>query len=160
MSWLDEVIVVNESKDERTPGDVSIYRSEGDAFTHLEAWWVENAEGFVFTASGVRLILGVGLSGEVIVARREADPEGPDIVLGWLRALAQVTLEARNRVAQNGKAILSQAEEQGALPTTLEGLLAYIGFTWVAPRDWFMPSCLWLLITVAVLLVIILINVL
>ena len=104
----------------------------------------------------MRLVLGVGSSGEVIIVRREECPEGPAIVLSWLQALAQTTLQARNRVAQNGRAILSCAEEESALPTTVEGLLAYIGFPWVAPRDWFIPSCLLLLALIAVLLALIL----
>lgn len=160
LNWLDEVVVLNESRDESVPGDVSVYRSEGDALRDIEAWWVENSEGFAFTATGVRLVLAVGPSGEVIVAHREECPEGPAIVLGWLQALAQTTLGARNRVAQNGRAVLSYAEEEGALPTTVEGLLAYIGFPWVAPRDWFIPSCLLLLALIAILLVLVLVKVL
>ena len=157
LNWLDEVIVLNESKDEKAPGDVSVYRSEGDAFDDVESWWVENSECFAFTATGVRLILGVE-SGAVIVIQREECADGPAIVLGWLQALAQTTLEARNRVAQNGRAILSRAEEGGALPTTVEGLLAYIGFPWVTPRDWFIPGCLSLLVLIAILLVLILMK--
>jgi hypothetical protein len=160
MNWLDEVVVLNESTDEKVPGDVSVYRSEGDALNAIEGWWVENCEGYAFTATGVRLVLGVGPSGEVIVARREKSPEGPSIVFGWLQALAQTTLEARSRVARNGRSILSGAEEQGALPTTVEGLLAYIGFPCVAPRDWFVPSCLFLLALIAALLVLVLIKLL
>lgn len=158
LDWLDEVFVLNESRDESVPGDISIYRSEGDGCGAIEAWWVENSEGFAFTATGVRLILGVGVFGEVIVTRREECSEGPAIVLSWLQALAQTTLEARNRVAQDGRAILSRAEEEGALPTSVEGLLAYIGFPWVAPRDWIMPGCLLLLALIAVLLVLILVK--
>ncbi len=159
LNWLDEVVVVNESTDERLPGDLSIYRSEGDACSYLEPWWVEKNEGFAFSASGLRLILGLGHAGEVIVARREECAEGPEIVLGWLQALAQTTLQARNRVAQNGRAILSRAEEEGALPDTVEGLVAYISFPWVAPRDWLIPSCLLLLASIAALLIYLLIKV-
>ncbi len=97
--WLDEVVVLNESKDETISGDISVYRSEGDAFRDIEAWWVESAEGFAFTATGMRLALGVGPSGEVIVIRREECSEGPAIVLGWLRVLAQTTLESFSRSA-------------------------------------------------------------
>jgi hypothetical protein len=158
LDWLNEVVVFNESRDESVPGDVSVYRSDGDACANIEGWWVENSEGFAFTATGVRLVLGVGASGKVIVTRREECSEGPAIVLGWLQALAQTTLEARNRVAQNGRAILSRAEEDGALPTRVEGLLAYIGFPWVAPRNWFVPSCLLLLALIAILLVAILVK--
>jgi hypothetical protein len=157
-NWLDEVVVLNESKDENVPGDVSVYRSEGDAFRDIEASWVENREGFAFSATGVRLILGVGSSGEVVITRREECGEGAAIVLGWLQALATTTLETRNQVARNGRAILSRAEEAGALPRTVEGLLAYVGFPLVAPRDWVVPGCLLLLALIVVLLVLILVK--
>ena len=81
------------------------------------------------------------------------------IVLGWLRALGQTTLDARRRVAENGETVLSAAEEQGALPDTLEGLLAYIGFPWVTPRDWMMTGCFVALIAIAVLLVVVIVKV-
>lgn len=159
-NWLDEVVVLNESKDENSPGDVSIHRSEGDALAGLEDWWVENSEGFAFTASGVRLVLAVGPSGGVFVERREACPEGAAIVLGWLQALGRTTLEARHRVAREGKAVLTGAEEEGVLPETAEGLIAYIGLPWVRPRDRFVPGCLLLLALIAALLLLILVKLL
>ncbi len=159
-NWLDEVVLLNESSDERVPGDVSVHRSEGDALNSVEPWWVESSEGFAFSATGVRLVLDLGPSGEIIVVRREECPEGPAIVLCWLQALARTTLEARTQLAQGGSAILSYAEEEGALPTSLEGLLAYIGFPWVAPRAWFVPGCLLLLALIAVLLALILVKLL
>lgn len=159
LNWLDEVIIVNESKDERVAGDVAIYRSEGDALSAMEAWLVADGGVHAFTASGCRLVLDI--SGEIVfVSHSEECPEGPELVLGWLQALARTTLEARKRVAEAGRVILSRAEEEGALPHTVEGLLAYIGFPWVAPRDWFLPSCLLLLVTIAALLLYILIEVL
>jgi hypothetical protein len=158
LNWLDDVVVLNESRDERIPGDVSVHRSEGDACSSIEAWWVENSEGFAFSATGMRLVLDIETSGQVVVVRREECPEGTAIVLGWLQALAQTTLEARNRVAHEGRAILSYAEEEGALPTTVEGLLAYIGLPWVPPRNWFMPSCLLLLALIALLLGLVLVK--
>lgn len=157
-SWLDDIVIVNESAEERRPGDVSLYRSVGDACEALEYWWVKNNEGYAFTASGVRLVFAAEPKGLVTIARREDCPEGPAIVLSWLESLAETTLEARKRVAQNGRAILSEAEEQGALPATTEGLIAYIGLPWVAPRDWFMPGCLALLATIALLLAAVLIK--
>lgn len=151
-NWLDEIVVVNESKEERQSGDVSIYRSMGDACAALEHWWVRNGEGFAFTASGVRLVLSAEQGGPVTVASQEECPEGPAIVLSWLVSLAETTLQARRKVAQDGRVILSEAENAGALPTTVEGLIAYIGLPWVAPRNWFMPSCLALLAIIAVML--------
>lgn len=157
-NWLDEIVVVNESKEERLPGDVSLYRSVGDACEALEYWWVKNGEGHAFTASGIRLVLAAEQNGLVTVAAREACPEGPAIVSSWLVSLAETALEARRRVAQNGRAILSEAEEAGALPTTVEGLIAYIGLPWTAPRDWFVPGCLALLAAIALMLAAILIK--
>lgn len=55
--WLADIVVVNENRDEATVGDVSVYRSVGEACRALEHWWVENGEGFAFTASGDRLVL-------------------------------------------------------------------------------------------------------
>ncbi|HEX8193358.1 MAG TPA: hypothetical protein VF552_10710 [Allosphingosinicella sp.] len=155
-NWLDEVVVLNESPDEAVPGEVSIHRSVGDALRAIKPWWVENEEGFAFSATGVRLVLRVAPSGEVIVARREEIAEGPAIVLSWLQALAQATLETRRRVAGTGRVWLSRAEEEGALPLSVEGMLAYIGLPWVAPRNWLVPSCLILLTLVALLLALIL----
>lgn len=159
-NWLDEVVVLNESMDEMAAGDVSVHRSIGDALRAIEPWWVANAKGFAFTATGVRLVLGVAQSGEVIVVRREEIAEGQAIVCDWLRTLAHVTLDARRRVAGSGRAWLSRAEEETALPTSVEGMLAYIGFRWVAPRDWFVPSCLTLLALLVLLLALILVKLL
>ena len=156
LNWLDEVIVLNESRDESVPGDVSVYRSVDEGCRAIENWWVENSEGFAFTATGVRLVLGVNAAGEVIVSRREECAEGPAIVLSWLQALAQNTLEARRRAAKKGKTILSRAEQVDALPKSVEGLLAYIGFPWLATRDWFAPGCLLLSALIAVVLVLVL----
>ena len=44
--WLSDIVVVNESRDETTAGDVSVYRSADEACRSLEHWWVENGEGF------------------------------------------------------------------------------------------------------------------
>jgi hypothetical protein len=159
-NWLDEVVVLNESPDESVPGDVSVHRSVGDALRTIEPWWVENAKGFAFTATGVRLVLKVAPSGEVIVARREEFSQGQAIVIGWLQALAQTTLEARRRVAGNGRVWLSRAEEEATLPTSVEGMLAYIGLPLVAPRDWLVPSCLILSALLALLLALILVKLL
>lgn len=159
-NWLDDIVVVNESKDERLPGDVSLHRSVGDACEALESWWVKNGEGYAFTASGIRLVLTAEQHGLVTVASREECPEGPAIVASWLLSLAETALEARRRVAQSGRAILSEAEENGTLPVSIEGLIAYIGLPWVAPRNWFVPGCLALFAAIALLLAAILFEML
>jgi hypothetical protein len=158
LNWLDEVIIVNESADERVPGDVSVYRSENEALIGIESWWVKDGEGFAFTATGVRLTLGIGPFNEVDIIGREPCPEGPEIVLGWLHALAVATLEARSRAAATGRVFLSEAEEQGALPATVEGLLAYTACPRIPGRDWLPIGCTLLLAVIAVLLMLILLK--
>ncbi len=157
-NWLDEIVVVNESKDEQLAGDVSLYRSVGDACEALEYWWVRNGEGYAFTASGIRLVLAAEENGLVTVASREECAEGAAFVLSWLMSLAEAALEAHKRAAQNGRAILSEAEEAGSLPTTVEGLIVYIGLPWTSPRDWFLPGCLAFLAAITLLLAAILIK--
>ena len=126
-SWLSDVIVINESSDERIPGDVSAFRSAGEACRYLEYWWVEEGHGFAFTASGERLILGV-FGREVTVEAIEPHERGAEIVRTWLEALAAAVLDARRHRASKGRAVLSGFEERGELPRTTEGLLAYVGF--------------------------------
>jgi hypothetical protein len=126
--WIADIVVVNESRDEAEAGDVTIFRSVGEACDWLEHWWVENEEGFAFTATGERLALGVDDKGRVVVAARQIVPGGTEIVLGWLRAAAAAVLEARKARAQDGKLILNSYERQGQLPTSIEGLIIYVGF--------------------------------
>ena len=94
----------------------------------MEHWWVENGEGFAFTAAGDRLTLGVDDKGRVIVTGQKGMPGGGEVVWGWLCAYAAGVLDARRAKAQQGKARLSQFEERGQLPTSVEGLIAYVGF--------------------------------
>jgi hypothetical protein len=156
-NWLEEVVILNDSNgseiNENIPGDVSIYRSEGDALRELEPWAVEHSQIFAFNAAGKRLILGLDDAGQVIIARRDECPDGSEIVLKWLNSLAQSIVDARVRVAQKGRVVLSEYEEAGVIPTTVEGLIAYIGFPWTGPRNWFAPGCLLLLALNAVLCV-------
>lgn len=157
-SWLDDIVIVNEGPSGGVAGDIAIYRSEGDACTALEPWWVRDGEGQAFTAAGTRLILDVDASDRVIVSCREPCDEGAEIVLAWLQSLAHRTLEWRVEAAGKGRAILSPAEEQGILPGTVEGLVAYIGFRWVSSNDWFATGCLLLMLVITGLLVAILVK--
>ena len=127
-SWLDDIVVVNESRAEAVPGDVSVYRSAGEACRALEHWWVENAEGFAFTAAGDRLSLGVAGGDTVVVASQEPAVSGSDIVRRWLRGYAKAVLDARQAKALEGKVVLSRLEDLGQLPSSVEGLIAYVGF--------------------------------
>jgi hypothetical protein len=126
--WPAEIVVVNESRDQATPGDVSVFRTADEACGWLEPWWVENGEGFAFTTAGERLMLGVDDCDRVIVTGREETSDGARLVYGWLRAAAAAVLEARRVKSALGKIVLSRSEEQGELPTSIEGLVAYIGF--------------------------------
>jgi hypothetical protein len=127
--WLADIVVVNESRDEATAGDVSVFRSAGEACSWLEHWWVENGQGFAFTAAGDRLMLGVDDKDRVIVTSQQDTPGGAEVVLGWLRAYAVAVLDARRAKAEKGKATLSRSEEREQLPTSVEGLIAYVGFS-------------------------------
>ena len=113
LDWLDEVVLLNESRSADVAGDVSIYRSEDEACAAIDEWWVENSEGFAFTATGVRLVVGVAPKGVVIIIRREPCPEGPAIVRAWLEALVQTTLSTRRMMVSKDKAHLSEAESSG-----------------------------------------------
>ena len=124
---LADIVIVNENKDEASAGDVSVFRSASEACAWLEHWWVEDGEGFAFTATGDRLTLGVD-DEAVVVIGRQATPDGPAIVREWLRASALAVLEARRAKARKGRATLSRVEEQGLLPTSVEELIAYVGF--------------------------------
>ena len=126
---LGEIVVVNESRSEATAGDVTIFRNADAACGYLEHWWVEDREGSVFTASGERLTLGVGERDRVVVTGREATLEGSTLVHNWLRAAAASVLEARRAKAARGKLTLSAAEQEGYLPSSIEELVTYVGFT-------------------------------
>jgi hypothetical protein len=127
-AWLADIVVVNESRVAAIAGDVSVYRSAGEACRALEHWWIEGDEGAAFTASGERLTLGVTGSGMVSVTGHQAMEGGPGIVRGWLQHAATAVLEARRAKAPKGKVVLSRSEEAGQLPASLEGLIAYVGF--------------------------------
>ena len=129
-TWLHDVILVKDTDggEDLAPGFVDIFRSAGDACAYLEPWWVEERHGLAFTAAGERVTFGVGGRG-VTVEGFEPWPEGPEVVLSWLRHSAQAVLEARRHKAAKGRFRLGQAEAEGVLPTSVEGLIAYIGFT-------------------------------
>ena len=55
--------------------------------------------------------------------------DGAEVVQAWLRACATAVLDARRSDAKKGNAALSSFEEKGQLPASLEGLIAYIGFS-------------------------------
>jgi hypothetical protein len=120
--WLDGVMIVNESASEETPGDVMVFRNQRDACGYLEDWWVRDGEGYAFTARGERVRLAaIGTS--VVVDGIEPCAEGEEIVRRWLMSAASALLQARRGRAEGRK-----VEQAGVLPTTVEGLIAYVGF--------------------------------
>lgn len=126
-SWLDDVIVVNESNTPEIGGDVQIYRNETDMGRQLEHWYVSDVEHFVLTGTGDRATLG--LRGRlVVVERREKFAEGPEMLRAWLTGSARHVLSVRTARERKGKQCLGRLEAQGVLPDSIEGLIAYIGF--------------------------------
>ena len=88
-----------------------------------------SGEGFAFTAAGHRLTLGVGPENNVIITNQQDIADGKEIVLGWLRNCATGVLEARKIQAKNRRAALSRHQERGQIPTSVEALIAYVGFS-------------------------------
>ena len=65
----------------------------------------------------------------MIVAGKHSAPGGAELVTGWLQVAASKVLGARRAKAARRKAVLGAAEAQDQLPTSLEGLIAYVGFS-------------------------------
>ena len=76
----------------------------------------------------------------------------------WLEALVRTTLSTRRRLASEGKSHLSQAELAEALPTSVEGMVAYVGFPWVSPNNGFALGCIALLAIIATLLIVLVVR--
>lgn len=109
---LDDVTLINESRSEFIPGDVTIFRTPEEACRWLEAWWVRDREGSALTANGDRLWLLP--TDRVSVRLREPHPEGEQIVRLWLAHTAADVQRAR--------------KDARPLPTALRDLVAYVGF--------------------------------
>ena len=128
-TWLHDIILVNDSGrgDDLEARNVDVFRSAGDACGYLEHWWVEERHGLALTAAGEQVALGVD-GDRVVVDGYEPRSDGQQIVLSWLRHSAQAILDARRHKAAKGKVRLGEVEAEGVLPTSIEGLIAYIGF--------------------------------
>lgn len=130
---LEEIIIVNENSDIRSAGDISIFRDGEAACRSIEHWWVEDGEGFALTAAGHRVTLGVADHNRVVILAKEADPDGPALVRKWLEAQANALLQTRRDKAARArllrsKIVLNELEQRGELPSSIEGLIAYLGF--------------------------------
>jgi hypothetical protein len=129
-SWLADVVLVNDSPDWRKPGDVLIFRNFDDARSYLEHW-SDELEDAAFFATGDKLVVAADKHGYVSVDRREPQTDGQEIVGSWLRHSARSVLVARrDRSTKKWRRVnLGDAERNEVLPETIEGLIAYIGFT-------------------------------
>jgi hypothetical protein len=125
--WLEDVIVVNETRERHVAGSVSIFRSAGDACRHLESWWVEQNEGFALDGRGRQITFGIR-NKAVVVERCDPVGGGVELLLTWLQTTASHMQSARTSRAKEGKLVLGLREAQGVLPGSIEGLIAYIGF--------------------------------
>ena len=69
--------------------------------------------------------------GNVSIRAREDRIDGEAIIKAWLTRMAKAILESRRaRVGKRwGSVNLGELEAQGVLPDTVEGLIAYVGFT-------------------------------
>jgi hypothetical protein len=118
---------LNENSDPTVAGDVQIYRNEGALGRQLEHWFVGDAAHLALTGTGQKAKLGLRDT-LVVVERVESFPEGPALLNNWLKATANHVLCVRRERSGKGKLLLGALEAQGILPTTTEGLIAYIGF--------------------------------
>jgi hypothetical protein len=127
--WLDDVVLVNDNETE-TPGDVMLFRNFSDARSYLEHW-ADELDQTAYFANGDRLIIAADSHGNVSLSERERREDGADVVSSWLKHLAAATLSARHhRSSKRWKRVyLGELEAQGVLPQTIEGLIAYVGFT-------------------------------
>jgi hypothetical protein len=128
-TWLHDIVLVNDTGrgDDIKPVHVDVFRSAGDLCRYLEPWWVEERHGLAFTAAGEAVIFGS--DGRCVsVEGYEARPDGRQIVLSWLRHSAEAVGNIRRKGAAKGKICLGRAEAEGVLPTSIEGLIAYVGF--------------------------------
>ncbi|MBE1296711.1 MAG: hypothetical protein GJ678_10815 [Rhodobacteraceae bacterium] len=131
-SWLYDVVVFNESEEYALPGDVSIHRSIEEMCSGMEAWMVEGG-GIGFCLNGLGQVIKLEMDGDQAVGSvvEEAKPDLDTLTI-WLRHVAKDVQQTR--LAKSNKKLwfiwspttLGKVEAEGALPETIEGLLAYI----------------------------------
>lgn len=124
-TWLEDIVVYNSGADEEDIATIEIYRNLEAMLVSVDPMIV-GAGCVAFTAGGDRVMLGVDDHRRVICEGLEPTGDhGRGVVHTWLRKLAADTL-ARRR--QEGLA-RGKREAEGVLPETIEGLIAYSGFT-------------------------------
>jgi hypothetical protein len=131
-TWLEDIVLVNDGPDEACPGDVAVFRNLTDARAYLNHW-SDSLDDAVFSGTGQRLIMVADEHGNVTIEARIDCADGEAIIKAWLTRMAEAMLEARRyRAAKRwgwGRVNLGEHEAQGVLPATVEGLIAYVGFT-------------------------------
>ena len=129
-SWLADVLLVNDCPEWRQPGDVMVFRNFDDARSYLEHWADEPELSAVF-ATGDKLIIAADEHGNISVDRREPIADGQEVVRTWLKEMAAAVLVTRRHRSTKRwrRTNLGDAEQAGVLPDTIEGLIAYTGFT-------------------------------
>ena len=71
-----------------------------------------------------------GTWNDIVVADDGADrPSDTETLLAWLTATARHVQDTRQKRAEKGKVVLGDCEKRGVLPSTVEGLIAHIGFS-------------------------------
>jgi hypothetical protein len=129
-SWLHDIVLVNDGPTESEPGDVYIFRNFADACSYLEHW-AEEPELGVFSGEGDQLLAEADEHGNMGIIGRQSRADGREVITLWLRRMAEaVSAARRHRAGKRWRRIhLGEREAQGVLPETVEGLIAYIGFT-------------------------------
>lgn len=125
--WLRDVVVINENKDVRIAGDVELYRSAGDLGRKIEPWYINDVEFLALNGLGQTLVLKTYGSEISISIDSSIEPDAA-LLLALLQAAAQGMRDARIFRSSKRKLTLGPMESKGILPTTVEGLVAYVGF--------------------------------
>lgn len=127
-NWLSDVIVINETNNSEDVGDLSIFRSLGDACRKVEPWYADEVN--FYALNGLGQSLEFTSSGYTTKASTLTEVEpNPHLLLFWLSQSAKDVFEARQYKASKNELVLGLAESSHILPSTIEGLIAYIGFT-------------------------------
>ena len=133
-NWLADVAVLNSNPRFNEPGDVQIFRNISDMCSELEPWFVEEQEGYALNGNGEPIELttdGDVVFGKVVLGE---EPE-VSVLKEWLVSAAKSLRDARIYKADKpgikffASTQIGEAERQGILPTSIEGLIAYVGFS-------------------------------
>lgn len=126
--WLADVVILNESSDRDIAGDVSIFRSFGDAELKLEPWYV--LDECFFALNGLGQVLEFTTDhGRTLAKVTDATATDIETLRNWLSATAEHYRDVRAEKSKKRKCAPGVQEAKGILPTSIEGLIAFVGFT-------------------------------